>query len=360
MAAGALWWYWRPGPLPQATAIVIPHGGLAGAGAVLQREDALPDGPAALFGFRVAGRLTRSDGPVHAAEFEFPAHASVRELLLVLRTARPVQHQLTIPEGLTVAQIALLLASADALAGATPVVAEGSILPETYAYERGTTRAAIVTRMQAAMERRLQSAWTSRQPQPELPTPRDLLVLASLVERETARPAERPLVARVFLNRLHLGIAAAIRPDRHLRGIRRARNSRTSAQPGRSGAAQSVQQLPGHRPATRADLFSRPGRAGCGGAPGRRRHAVFRRRRQRRPCLCHRPAHPTCRTSRGCEHWKVRTHPRSRPDERASCRRGGDHRGDRRDRALDRTRPCRLRLSAVHRRPRPRPPRART
>ncbi|WP_171033998.1 endolytic transglycosylase MltG [Lichenicoccus roseus] len=206
MAAGALWWYWRPGPLPQATAIVIPHGGLAGAGAVLQREDALPDGPAALFGFRVAGRLTRSDGPVHAAEFEFPAHASVRELLLVLRTARPVQHQLTIPEGLTVAQIALLLASADALAGATPVVAEGSILPETYAYERGTTRAAIVTRMQAAMERRLQSAWTSRQPQPELPTPRDLLVLASLVERETARPAERPLVARVFLNRLHLGM----------------------------------------------------------------------------------------------------------------------------------------------------------
>ncbi len=205
-ALGGLWLYGRSGPLAADQAIVIPRGGLATVGAALQRNGALPDGPAALLGFRIAGRLTRDEGPVHAAELDFPAHASLRDLLLVLRTAQPVQHHLTIPEGLTAAQIAVLVAGAGALAGPAPVPPEGSVMPDTYAYELGAPRGQLVGRMRAAMRRRLEQVWAGRDPQPELPTPQDLLILASMVERETAKPGERPLVARVFLNRLRQGM----------------------------------------------------------------------------------------------------------------------------------------------------------
>nr|WP_321986288.1 endolytic transglycosylase MltG [uncultured Lichenicoccus sp.] len=205
-ALGGVWLYGRPGPLARDQAIVIPHGGLATVGAALQRNGALPDGAAALLGFRLAARLTRDQGPVHAAELGFPAQASVRDLLLVLRTARPVQHDLTIPEGLTAAQIAVLVAGAAALVGPAPVPQEGSVMPDTYAYELGTARRDLVGRMQSAMRRRLAMVWAGRDPQPELATPQALLDLASVVERETARGDERPLVARVFLNRLHQGM----------------------------------------------------------------------------------------------------------------------------------------------------------
>lgn len=203
---GVIALYERPGPLPRDTAIVIPHGRLMAAIAALQQQGALPAGEAVRYGFRLAARLTRDDGPIHAGELAFPGHASPRELLRVLRTAHPVQHDLTIPEGLTAAQIALLVMRADALSGPVAVPEEGSILPETYAFERGTTRAVLVGRMQSAMRRSLAAIWDGRDPAVGLADPSALLRLASMVERETAIPAERPLVARVFLNRLRLGM----------------------------------------------------------------------------------------------------------------------------------------------------------
>jgi UPF0755 protein len=203
---GAAVLYDRPGPLPGETAIVIPHGRLSLAVEALQREGALPAGDAGRYGFRLAALLTRAEGPIHAGELEFPAHASLRDLLHVLRTARPVQHELTIPEGLTAAQIALLVANGKALSGPAPVPPEGGILPETYAYELDTPRSVLVGRMQQAMRRKLAAIWDRRDSAAGLSSPSELLRLASIVERETAIPAERPMVARVFLNRLHLGM----------------------------------------------------------------------------------------------------------------------------------------------------------
>ena len=203
---GAVSLYDRPGPLARDTAIVIPHGPLSLAADALQRAGALPEGAFGGAGFRVAARLTRRDGPIHAGELPFPAGASLRDLLHVLRTARPVQHELTIPEGLTAAQIARLVASGKALSGVAPVPPEGSVLPETYAFELGTTRRTLVGRMQDAMKRKLLATWNDRDPAAGLSSPSELLVLASIVERETALPAERPMVARVFLNRLRLGM----------------------------------------------------------------------------------------------------------------------------------------------------------
>lgn len=156
--------------------------------------------------FRAAAWLSRGEGPLHAAEFAFPAHASIRQVLTILRTAQPVEHHLTIPEGLTAQQIAAVLEHADAMTGAAPAIAEGSVLPQTYDYVYGADRAGVVARAQAAMKKDLAAAWADRAPGLPLSNPRDALTLASIVERETAKPEERPHIAAVYLNRLRQGM----------------------------------------------------------------------------------------------------------------------------------------------------------
>jgi UPF0755 protein len=194
--------YDAPGPLAKDTAFVVPHGtnaelatALAEAGIVADARD-----------FRIAAWLTARAGPLRAAEFAFSAHASLRQVLVILRTARPVQHMLTIPEGLTAAQIAELLARTDGLTGEIPVPPEGSVLPQTYAYERGMTRAAVLARATAAMQRTLARVWQERAEGLPLALPAQMVTLASIIERETARPEERARVAAVFLNRLRRGM----------------------------------------------------------------------------------------------------------------------------------------------------------
>ena len=191
-----------PGPLPAARAVVVPHGGLTAAAEALA-ADGIVANPLEL---RLAALATRGQGALHAGELEFPARASLREVLHVLRFAKPVQHKLTIPDGLTAAQVALLLERGDALTGDPVLPPEGSVLPETYLYDRGTTRAALAARAEAAMSRALAAAWASRAPGLPLATPQQALTLASLVEQETSLPEERPHVAAVFLNRLRIGM----------------------------------------------------------------------------------------------------------------------------------------------------------
>jgi UPF0755 protein len=209
LAGGALvtWRLWndalqRPGPLREARAIVVPHGGTTQLADGLASDGVLDR----RWMFRTAVWLTRRDGQLHAAEFAFPAHASIRQVLVILRTAHPVAHHLTIAEGLTARQIAGLLARADAMSGEAQTIEEGAVLPQTYDYEYGADRAALVTRAKAAMERELAAAWAERSPGLPLSNPRDALILASIVERETAKPEERPHVAAVYLNRLRQGM----------------------------------------------------------------------------------------------------------------------------------------------------------
>ena len=200
------WWLgqeWQaPGPLPAAQAVVVPRGSLANVAAALQRRGVV-NRPLL---FQVFAAATVARGPLHAGELPFPAGASLGEVLAVLRTARPVSHKLTIPEGLTAAQVAALIDAADALTGDAPVPVEGSVLPETYNYERDTAREQILDRARAAMDRALDKAWEQRAPPLGLSSKGEALVLASMIERETAKPEERPLVAAVFLNRLKLGM----------------------------------------------------------------------------------------------------------------------------------------------------------
>jgi UPF0755 protein len=192
----------RPGPLPHALTIVVPRGSTTRVVQALQ-DAGMVSQPWLL---KAAALVTQGDGPLHAAEFAFPAHASVNEILSVLRTARPVQHHLTIPEGLTARQISAVVAQADAAAGSADVKAEGSVLPQTYDYEHGTERTTLVERAKAAMEKVVQAAWANRASGLPLASPRDAVILASIVERETAKPEERPHVASVYLNRLRQGM----------------------------------------------------------------------------------------------------------------------------------------------------------
>ncbi|WP_158745038.1 endolytic transglycosylase MltG [Acidisphaera sp. L21] len=203
---GAGFWLYRqfdaPGPLVAAKAVVVPRGGFGELGEALQQQGVIDS---ALL-FRAAALATLREGPLHAAELSFPAGASLRQVLVVLRTGRAIQHHLTIPEGLTAAQIARLVDAADGLSGDTPVPAEGTILPETYSYERGTSREQLMDRARTAMDRALQKDWDSRAPGLPLLNKAEALVLASMVERETAKPEERPIIAAVFLNRLRQGM----------------------------------------------------------------------------------------------------------------------------------------------------------
>jgi UPF0755 protein len=192
----------RAGPLEHSLAVVVPHGDTSAVGKALRAAGVI-DGDRL---FRFAAWLTRRQGPLHAAELEFPQHASLRVVLEVLRTARPVEHDLTIPEGLTARQIAARVQRADAATGVVTPPPEGSVLPQTYRYEYGTKRGALLARAEVAMDRALAAAWAGRAPDLPLANPQEAVILASIVERETALPEERPRIAAVYLNRLRLGM----------------------------------------------------------------------------------------------------------------------------------------------------------
>ena len=192
----------RPGPLPETRAVVVPHGSVSQVAALLRQAEVIADEPV----FRIAVWLTGGRGALHAAELAFPAHGSLRQVLSVLRTAPPIVHRLTIPEGITARQIAALLNRAEAATGVVDAPIEGGVLPQTYDYTYGTPRAAILARASAAMDQALAAAWADRDPGVPLADPRAALTLASIVERETARPDERRHVAAVYLNRIRRGM----------------------------------------------------------------------------------------------------------------------------------------------------------
>lgn len=201
--AGALHRLWSgPGPLTEPVQVVIPRGGVERIAATLIERGVIRDARA----FGIAAWITRGAGPLRAAEFAFPAGAPLSEVLRILREGRPVQRRLTIAEGLTAFQIRALLERTEGLTGETPAIEEGALLPETYLFEWGESRAALARRAAAAMDRALAEAWAARTPDLPLATPREALILASIIERETGEADERGLVAGVFVNRLRRGM----------------------------------------------------------------------------------------------------------------------------------------------------------
>lgn len=210
VAAGGLGLYGfaqfeAPGPLETAKGFAVPKGsGRLDIAARLER-----DGIIANRWTFTAGQIATSIFGAHAkselkaGSYEFKKGASMREVFDTLAEGRTASVKLTIPEGLTTYQVVERLKAFEGLTGEIEQIpAEGSLLPDTYVFTRGTTRQDLLERMQAEQTKIVQAAWDRRSASVPFQTPQQAIIMASIVEKETGKADERERVAAVFVNRL--------------------------------------------------------------------------------------------------------------------------------------------------------------
>jgi UPF0755 protein len=209
LVGGIVAWFWHEfnagGPLRDEKVVVIPKGaGINGIAKVLADAGVI-ENPLV---FKIGARLTAEGLPLHAGEFKFPASVSPRSAMRVLVEGKVVLHRITIAEGLTVSEIyEVLRAQPDLQGPVPPKPPEGSLLPETYFFVLGDTRAQLVDRMRSEMSVKLAELWEKRDANLPLAAPDEAVTLASLVEKETSTDNERARVAAVFYNRMKKGMA---------------------------------------------------------------------------------------------------------------------------------------------------------
>lgn len=153
--------------------------------------------------FRYGAYAAKALGPLKAGEYDFKARISPAAAIALLQSGKVYQHQLTVAEGLTSFEIVSIVNEAPALTGNIETIpAEGTLLPETYNYTYGETRAALIDRMARNMDVTLAALWKTHDEGILLKSPKEAVTLASIVEKETGVAAERPRIAGVFMNRL--------------------------------------------------------------------------------------------------------------------------------------------------------------
>jgi UPF0755 protein len=206
VAVGAGYYYGKqileaPGPLVEEKIVNIPQrAGKRDIADVLTREGVIDVNPWIFIGSVFA---LKASSDLKPGEYAFQKNASLREVIATIVEGKVVQHAVTIPEGLTSEQIVSRLSDNDIFTGSvTEIPREGTLLPETYKFPRGTSREQVIQRMQQAQKRILAEIWERRSPDLPFRTPEQLVTLASIVEKETGKPDERSRVAAVFLNRL--------------------------------------------------------------------------------------------------------------------------------------------------------------
>jgi UPF0755 protein len=190
-----------PGPLREDKIVNIPsRAGMTDIADILQREGVIDNNRWAFIG-SVFALKARSE--LKPGEYLFQKNASLRDVIGTIVEGKVVQHAITIPEGLTSEQIMGRLAENDIFSGSVrEIPREGTLLPETYKFPRGTPREQVIARMQQAQKRVLAEIWERRSPDLPIRTPEQLLTLASIIEKETGKADERSRVAAVFVNRL--------------------------------------------------------------------------------------------------------------------------------------------------------------
>jgi UPF0755 protein len=190
-----------PGPLQEDKIVNIPaRSGMGDIADILQREGVIDNNRWAFFGAVIS---MKARAELKSGEYAFQKNASMRDVINTIVDGKVVQHAFTIPEGLTSEQIVARLLENDVLTGLIKELPrEGTLLPETYKFPRGTTRDQVIQRMQQAQHRVLAEVWERRNPDLPLKSPEQLVTLASIVEKETGRADERSRVAAVFTNRL--------------------------------------------------------------------------------------------------------------------------------------------------------------
>lgn len=204
-------WTWasaeieRPGPHGQDTDIMVAPGeSLVSVANRLEADGVIRHARL----MRLHARLRGAETRIKAGEFRLPAEASISDILKQLVEGRVITYRITLPEGLTTAQILARLEADPVLQGPvpSPPPEEGTLLPDTYQFPRGTTRAELLDRMAAAQDALLDELWPDRAADLPLAGRREAVILASVVEKETGADGERGLVASVFVNRLRRGM----------------------------------------------------------------------------------------------------------------------------------------------------------
>jgi UPF0755 protein len=204
LAFGAAYFAWTgAGPAAKPVAVVVPEGGtLTTAARELEKAGAVGSADR----FLLLARLFGGDGIIRAGEYEVPKHASAREVLALLQSGKTLQRLVTVPEGMPSILVYEKLMATPLLTGSVAVPAEGSVLPDSYSYQRGESRAAVLKRMTAAMDKTLAELWAKRKPSAVVRTPQEAVTLAAIVEKETGVASERRMVAGVYSNRLRIGM----------------------------------------------------------------------------------------------------------------------------------------------------------
>ncbi|AFX98878.1 aminodeoxychorismate lyase family protein [Candidatus Endolissoclinum faulkneri L2] len=201
-------WFWteftQPGPLIAKTNVVIPVGSSIKAIACRLMEAGVISHISV---FALVAEVTGKAGILKAGEFAFPAAVSQQSVFEILERGIAVVHHLTVAEGLSSIQVVAIINATEGLNGEIhDIPLEGTLLPETYYYAYGDKRADTVNRMRIAMDKKVHDLWKKRDQNLPIANPKEALILASIVEKETKVEAERPLVASVFVNRLKFGM----------------------------------------------------------------------------------------------------------------------------------------------------------
>ncbi len=193
-----------PGPLEEDVLVQVPKGAdIRGTSRLLAENGAIDNAML----FRLGARYRGEARAIRYGEYRIPARASMEEILAMMVRGDTVVHRITVAEGLTSWEVVELLRGNDVLTGEIEEVPpEGRLAPETYHVERGQTRAEVIQRMRALQDEILSEAWQEGETDSPLETPEEVLILASIVEKETGVPEERARVASVFLNRLRRGM----------------------------------------------------------------------------------------------------------------------------------------------------------
>lgn len=206
-AATLYWCIESPGTHDTPVTVIIPpNSGTKFVAEELLYQGVIPIGMG-YYLFPYATVLTGNRGQLKAGEYLIPAHASLHDIITMMAEGHVVIRKITVPEGFNTKEILALLQSAEGLTGDAPTdIKEGELLPETYHYSYGDSRAQIIQRMRAGMQKTLAELWAARDPSIPLTTPQQAVTLASLVEEETGKPDERPHISSVFYNRLRIGM----------------------------------------------------------------------------------------------------------------------------------------------------------
>lgn len=197
-------WIAASGPLLNVTNVVVPKGASLKTVAEELSRAGVIDKP---WLFRIMARINGLAKHLKAGEYQFMPGISLQAAMDQIARGEVFFRRITIPEGLTSGQIMYLIANYPDLEGEIDLdVKEGELLPETYSFELGASRNSIILQARAAMQKALEEVWASRDSSLPLKDVNELLTLASIIEKETGVPEERPLVASVFLNRLKKGM----------------------------------------------------------------------------------------------------------------------------------------------------------